>query len=85
MGTPEGIRTSFQTGKWVMFIDFKDAYFHIPINPQSRKYLCFDIQRQSYQFKALLFGLSTGIHNSNQGSQTDGSNKGIRILQYLDN
>ena len=44
METPETIRTSLQTGEWVTSIDFKDAYFHVPINSQSRKYMCFHIQ-----------------------------------------
>ena len=39
METPETIRTSLQQGEWVTSIDFKDAYFHIPIQEQSRKYL----------------------------------------------
>ena len=59
METPEIIRTSLQVGEWVTSIDFKDAYFHIPIHSQSRKYMHFHIQGQSYQFKALPFGLST--------------------------
>ena len=59
METPETIRTPLQTGEWVTSIDFKDAYFHIPINSQSRKYMRFHIQDKTYQFKALLFGLST--------------------------
>ena len=59
METPESIRTSLQKGEWVMSIDFKDAYLNIPINPQSRKYLHFHVQGQSYQFKAPPFGLST--------------------------
>ena len=59
METPETIRTSLQIGEWVTSIDFKDAYFHIPIHSQSRKYMRFHIQGQSYQFKALPFGLST--------------------------
>ena len=59
METPETIRTSLQLGEWVTSIDFKDAYFHIPIHSQSRKYMHFHIQGQSYQFKALPFGLST--------------------------
>ena len=53
METPEDIGTSLQQGKWVTSIDFKDASFHIPINPQSRKYLHFHIQGQSCQIKAL--------------------------------
>ena len=87
METPETIRTSLQQGEWVTSIDFKGAYFHIPIQEQSRKYLRFHVQGQTYQFKALPFGLSTApleftvvakevklmaIHN------------GIRTHQYLD-
>ena len=59
METPETIRTSQQVGEWVTSIDFKDAYFHIPIHSQSRKYMRFHLQGRSYQFKALPFGLST--------------------------
>ena len=44
METPETIRTSLQKGEWVTSIVFKDAYFHIPIQEQSRKYLRFHIQ-----------------------------------------
>ena len=59
METPETIRTSLQQGEWVTSVDFKDAYFHIPIQGQSRKYLRFHVQGRTYQFKALPFGLST--------------------------
>ena len=57
--TPETIRTSLRAGEWVTSIDFKDTYFHIPIHSQSRKYMRFHVQGQSYQLKALPFGLST--------------------------
>ena len=59
METAETIRTSLQPGEWVTSIDFKDAYFHIPIQEQSRKYLRIHVQGQTYPFKALPFGLST--------------------------
>ena len=39
-----------QQGEWVTSIDFKDAYIHIPIQEQSRKYLRFHVQGQTYQF-----------------------------------
>ena len=58
METPETIRTSLQLGEWVTSIYFKDTYLHIPIHSQSRKYMRFLIQGQSYQFKVPL-GLST--------------------------
>ena len=87
METPETIRTSLQTGEWVTSIDFKDAYFHIPIHSQSRKYMRFHLQGRSYQFKALPFGLSTApmeftVVTKEVKLMT--LQKGIRIHQYLD-
>ena len=41
METPETIRTSLKAGEWVTSIDFKDAYFHIHIYSESRKYMRF--------------------------------------------
>ena len=87
METPETIRTSLQQGEWVTSIDFKDAYFHIPIQEQSRKYLRFHIQGQTYQFKALPFGLSTAPMEFiiiAKEVKVMAIQKGIRIHQYLD-
>ena len=72
-------------GEWVTSIDFKGAYFHIPINPQSRKYLQFHVQGQSYQFKAQPFGLSTSLMEFTvivKEVNLMAQNKGIRIHQY---
>ena len=38
---PETIRTSLQQGEWVTSVDFKDAYFHIPIQEQSENIYVF--------------------------------------------
>ena len=87
METPETIRTSLQIGEWVTSIDFKDAYFHIPIHSQSRKYMRFHIQGQSYQFKALPFGLSTAPMEFSvvaKEVKLMALQRGIRIHQYLD-
>ena len=87
METPETIRTSLQKGEWVTSIDFKDAYFHIPIQEQSRKYLRFHIQGQTYQFKALPFGLSTAPMEFTiiaKEVKLMAIQNGIRIHQYLD-
>ena len=87
METPETIRTSLQQGEWVTSIDFKDAYFHIPIQEQSRKYLRFHVQGQTYQFKALRFGLSTAPLEFTvvaKEVKLMAIHKGIRIHQYLD-
>ena len=87
METPETIRTSLQQGEWVTSIDFKDAYFHVPIQEQSRKYLRFHVQGQTYQFKALPFGLSTATLEFTvvaKEVKLMAIHKGIRIHQYLD-
>ena len=39
MEIPESIRTSLIPGEWVSSIDLLDTYLHIPIHPNSRKYL----------------------------------------------
>ena len=87
METPETIRTSLQQGEWVTSIDFKDAYFHIPIQEQSRKYIRFHVQDRTYQFKALPFGLSTVPLEFTvivKEVKLMAIHKGIRIHQYLD-
>ena len=84
METPETIRTSLKKGEWVTSIDFKDAYFHIPIHERSRKYLRFYIQGQTYQFKALPFGLSTAPMEFTiiaKGVKLMAIHNGIRIHQ----
>ena len=87
METPETIRTSLQAGEWVTSVDFKDAYFHIPIQSQSRKYMPFHIQNRSYQFKALPSGLSTAPMEFTVVAKEVkflALQRGIRIHQYLD-
>ena len=87
METPETIRTSLQSGEWVTSVDFKDAYFHVPINRQSRKYMRFQIQDKTYQFKALPFGLSTAPREFTMIAKEVkwlALRRGIRIHQYLD-
>ena len=59
METPESIQLSLQQGEWVTSLDFSDTYFDIPISPNSRKFLQFHYQGQTFQFRALPFGLST--------------------------
>ena len=46
-------------GEWVTSIDLSDAYLHIPIHPESRKFLRFHHKETSYQFTSLPFGLAT--------------------------
>ena len=55
METRESIRTSLITGEWVSSIDLSDAYLHIPIHPNSRKYRRFCHRSQVFQFTSLPF------------------------------
>ena len=72
-------------GERVMSLDFSDAYFHIPINHRSRKYLRFYLHNQMYQFTTLPFGLDTApleftkvVKEVKLMAQT----RGIRIHQH---
>ena len=58
METPEYIRASLIPGEWVSSIELSGAYLHIPIHPNSRKYLRFCHKSQVFQFTSLLFGLA---------------------------
>ena len=59
METPKSVRTSLRQGEWVTSIDLSDAYLHIPVHPQSRKFLRFHHKETLYQFTSLPFGLAT--------------------------
>ena len=59
METAEIFRNSVTKGEWLVSIDLKDMYFHILIHPDSQHLLCFHVDKRTYQFKALLFGLAT--------------------------
>ena len=72
-------------------VDLKDAFFMVPIAPQSRHLLLFKLKEKTYQFNCLPFGLCTAprvfIHIRDKGSvlifgrvgellaRTDGSSK----------
>ena len=79
METPETIRLSLQQGEWVRSLDFSDAYFHIPVHSR--------FQKQTYQFRALPFGLSTAPMEFTcvvKEVKLMAQARGIRIHQYLD-
>ena len=59
METNQSVLDSIQRGDWIVSMDMKDAYFHVPINLSSRRYLRFVFDDKVYQFRALCFGLST--------------------------
>ena len=75
------------TGEWVTSLDFSEAYFHIPINQRSQKYLRFFLYNQTFQFTALPFGLATApleFTKVVKEVKLMAQARGIRIHQYLD-
>ena len=59
METMASVTQALQEGEWTTSIDLKDAYFHVPIHPRSRRYLRFRMDEHTWQFRALPFGLNT--------------------------
>ena len=59
METNGSLLKALQKGQWLIILDLKDAYFHIPIHPSYRQYLRFCHEGVVWQFQALPFGLNT--------------------------
>lgn len=58
MLTLKQIVSQIRSEDWFVAIDRKDAYFHISILPQHRKYLRFAFRAEAYQYRVLPFGLA---------------------------
>ena len=87
MESAQSVRSVLTRNQWVASIDLQDAYYHIPVRKSFRKYLRFATNGQTWQFKALPFGLSvaplifTGVMNL---VGTVCHQQGIKIHLYLD-
>ena len=87
METAKSIRKSIRKGEWVTSIDLTDAYFHVPIHPQSQKYLRFQTKKGVFQFQALPFGVATApleFTRIVKEVKLIAQAKNLRIHQYLD-
>ena len=58
METVKSVRQAMRLNDWAVSIDLTDAYLHVPIHHQSRKYLRFVHEDKVYHFSALPFGIS---------------------------
>ena len=73
-------------GDWAASVDLKDAYFHIPLNRRSRRFLRFGWKKKLYQFLVLPFGLSTAPFIFTMVTRPIIAflrSRGIRVLFYL--
>ena len=74
-------------GAWATSIDLTDAYLHIPVHPEHRKFLTFQYRGQSLVFRALPFGLFTAPRVFTRVTRVLADHLrrlGVQILMYLD-
>ena len=55
MDSLNGVLNLVQKGDWVISLDLKDAYFHVPFHKTHKKFLRFCVNNQCYQFRVLCF------------------------------
>ena len=87
MFTTSSVLSSVEKGDYAFKIDLQDAYFHVPIHPDSRKYLRFAFENRVYQFEVLPFGLNTASQVFTRLRHTVTGylhRQGISVIPYLD-
>ncbi|KAK3561314.1 hypothetical protein QTP86_030617 [Hemibagrus guttatus] len=73
---------------WFVTIDFKDAYFHIGILPEHRKFLRVAFRAKADHYCVLPFGLALSLHTFTKcmdAALVLLHFQGIHVLNYLDN
>ena len=81
------IMKSLAMGDWVVSIDVKDAYLHVPIHPEYQKYLHLAFRGKVYKFTVLPFGVATApyVFTRIVGAMADAIHlEGIKFHHYLD-
>ena len=87
MDTIKDVSNILRPGDFCASIDLKDAYFHLPIHPQSVHLLRFIWKGKIYEFVVLPFGLCTAPFIFTKMTRPIAAflrAKGIRIIFYLD-
>src|SRR4051794_10352144 len=81
------LRKAIQKNDWTVKIDIKDAYLHVPMHADSKRFLAFRWKGKTYQFKAMPFGISSAprvFTKLIRAALAPLRKQGIRILAYLD-
>ncbi len=87
MLTIKMIVSQIQSGDWFVTIDLKDAYFHVEILPQHRKFLRFAFGGEAYQYRVLPFDLALSPRTYTKcmdAALAPLRLRGICILNYID-
>ncbi|KAL0148085.1 hypothetical protein M9458_056625, partial [Cirrhinus mrigala] len=87
MLTIKQVVSQIRSEDWFVTIDLKDAYFHVSIIPQHRKFLRFAFRGEAYQYRVLPFGLALSpctFTKCVDAALAPLRLQGIRILNYID-
>ncbi|KAL0159107.1 hypothetical protein M9458_047183, partial [Cirrhinus mrigala] len=86
MLTIKQVVSQIRSEDWFVTIDLKDAYFHVSILPQHRKFLRFAFRGEAYQYRVLPFGLALSPRTFTKcvdAALAPLRLQGIRILNYI--
>ncbi|XP_046546636.1 uncharacterized protein LOC124256714 [Haliotis rubra] len=75
-------------GDFIISLDLQDAYLHIPIHPDHRKYLRFTFKGHHFQWKVLRFGISMAPWLLTRVTKSISSllhSRGVTSESYIDN
>ena len=87
METLRSILPHLSRNMWATSVDLSDAYLHIPIHPEHQHFLAFSVEGETFQFRALPFGLSTAPRVFTRVTRVVAAflrRQGIQIFMYLD-
>uniref|UniRef100_A0AAV2LLV6 ribonuclease H n=1 Tax=Knipowitschia caucasica TaxID=637954 RepID=A0AAV2LLV6_KNICA len=74
-------------GDWMSSIDLTDAYFHVPIVPEHRRFLRFAVGERNYEYCRLPFGYALAPRTFSkcvEAALEPLRRAGVRILTYID-
>ncbi|XP_069191191.1 uncharacterized protein [Procambarus clarkii] len=81
------VRLALESGTWMVSLNIRDAYWHVPVHPGFRDWLGFKVGRQAYRFRCLPFGLHLAPRVFTRLAQVVVARLrllGVRVLAYLD-
>ncbi|KAI2644940.1 Transposon Ty3-G Gag-Pol polyprotein [Labeo rohita] len=85
--TVSQVVSQIRSEHWFVTIDLKDAYFHVSILPQHRKFRRFAFRGEAYQYRVLPFSLALSPRTFTKcvdAALAPLRLRGIRILSYID-
>ena len=87
MASLKDVSQTLRKGDWAATMDLKDAYLHVPIVSEHRRFLRFWWRGNKFQFRRLPFGLSSAPRTFTRLTWllvTLCRANGVRVIVYLD-